>query len=75
MIIMIQLTILLRKFGKLYKTSMIPRRLVQRSMLLVDFSLPNGRWKISGGSGTRLLDDCGRIEIQRYRDWRQFGGS
>ena len=38
MIIMIQLIILLRKFGKLYKASMILRRLVQRSMLLVDFS-------------------------------------
>ena len=37
MIIMIQLIILPRKFGKLYDASMIPRRLVQRSMLLVDF--------------------------------------
>ena len=39
MIIMIQLIILLRKFGKLYKASMILRRLVQRSMLLIDFSV------------------------------------
>ena len=39
MIIMIKLIILLRKFGKLYKASMIPRRLVQKSMLLVDFSV------------------------------------
>ena len=39
MIIMIQLIILPRKFEKLYKASMIPRRLVQRSMLLVDFSV------------------------------------
>ena len=28
-----------KKFGKLYKASMIPRRLVQRSMLLVYFSV------------------------------------
>ena len=28
-----------KKFGKLYKASMILRRLVQRSMLLVDFSV------------------------------------
>ena len=34
-----QLTILLRKFGKFYKASMIRRRQVQRSMLLVDFSV------------------------------------
>ena len=28
-----------KKFGKLYKASRIPRRLLQRSMLLVDFSV------------------------------------
>ena len=39
MIIMIQLIILPRKFGKLYKASMTSRRLVQRNMLLVDFSV------------------------------------
>ena len=39
MIIMIQLIVLLRKFEKLYKASIIPRRLVQRNMLLVDFSI------------------------------------
>ena len=39
MIIMIQLIILRRKFGKLYKASTTSRRLVQRNMLLVDFSV------------------------------------
>ena len=39
MIIMIQLIILPRKFGKLYKESTTSRRLVQRNMLLVDFSV------------------------------------
>ena len=34
---MIRLIILLRKLGKLFKASMILRRLMQRSMLLVDF--------------------------------------
>ena len=46
----VQLIILPRKFGKLYKASMIPRRLVQRSMLLVDFSITKwwmeNRWWI-----------------------------
>ena len=50
MIIMIQLTILLRKIGKLYKASMISRRQVQKSMLLVDFSVTKwwmeNRWWI-----------------------------
>ena len=52
-----------KKIGKLYKASMIPRRLVQRSMLLVDFPLPNGGWKIGGGSSIRLSNDRGKIEI------------
>ena len=46
----VQLIILPRKFGKLYKASMIPRRLVQKSMLLVDFSVTKwwmeNRWWI-----------------------------
>ena len=50
MIIMIQLTMLPRKFGKLYKASMILRRLVQRSMLLVGLSVTKwwmeNRWWI-----------------------------
>ena len=63
MIIMIQLIIQPRKFGKLYKASMIPRRLVQRSMLLVDFSGTKWWMEIGGGSSTRLPNDHGRIEI------------
>ena len=36
-IYMIQFIMLPRKFGKLFKASMISRRMMQRSMLLVDF--------------------------------------
>ena len=42
--VIIQIIFLSRKFGKFYKTSMTPRRLVQRSLLLVDFSIT--RWWI-----------------------------
>ena len=31
--------------------------------------------KIGGGSSTRLPNDCGRIEIRRHKDWRQFSGT
>ena len=61
-IIMIQLIVQLRKFGKLYKASIISRRLVQTSMLLVEFSVTKCGWKIGGGSSTRLPNDCSRID-------------
>lgn len=34
------------------------------------FLLPNGGWKIGGGSSTRLPNDHGRIKIWKYKDWR-----